>query len=152
MFLAAQHPAGPTEIGHTAWVFSTVGQSEWCPAGNVMLDLRTGQYALTQRASRAVCNDPQLDRPVTRGTLTGGQLRLARAAYLRALSEGLENPVCRAGARPDYIVVDNGGTKVLVVTTGSLTLAAPDDLTCWSEAASALKELLDREFSPGDYR
>jgi hypothetical protein len=74
-----------------------------------------------------------------------------RSAYLRALSQGLENPVCQGGGRPDYIVIDNGGIKVLVLTSGAVAIAAPDDLTCWSDAASALKDLLEHMFSPGDY-
>src|SRR5258708_28858776 len=88
-------------VGQTAWVFSTVGQSEWCPAGNVMLDLRTGRYSLTPRAPRGVCNDPKLERPVTHGTLAGGQLASARSAYLRAVSEGLKSSACRNGRHPN---------------------------------------------------
>jgi hypothetical protein len=143
----------PVSVGQTAWVFSTIGQSEWCPAGNVMLDLRTGRYALTSRADRQVCNDPALERPVKRGVLTGKQLASARAAYLRAFSEGLDKSTCRDGhpLRPDELVISNGGVRILVVASGSRTLPAPEELTCWSEAASALKDLLDHIFSPGDY-
>lgn len=150
LFLAAyQPPANPRQ---TAWVFATVGQSEWCPAGNVMLDLRTGRYDFTARASRDICNDPKLERPVTHGALSVEKLASVRLAYQRVLSEGLESQACRDHKRPDYIVIDNGGVRVLVVTSGYASSPAPDDLTCWSDAATALKDLLDRTFSPGDYR
>lgn len=42
----------------TAIILGTVGQSEWCPAGNVRIDLETGDYVLTARAPRAVCQNP----------------------------------------------------------------------------------------------
>lgn len=117
-----------------------------------MLDLRTGRYELTARASRNVCNDPQLERPVTHGTLGPDKLASVRLAYQRVLAEGLESQTCRDHKRPDYIVIDNGGVRVLVVTNGYASIPAPDDLTCWSDAATGLKDLLDHTFSPADYR
>jgi hypothetical protein len=80
------------------------------------------------------------------GTLRAERLEAVRAAYLRVLTEGLVKPVCRDGGRPEEIVISNGGTPVLVLTTGSETKSAPDSLTCWSEAASALSNALDRIF------
>jgi hypothetical protein len=145
-------PSPKVALGRTAWIFLTVGQSEWCPAGNVMLDLRTGSYALTPRAQRSVCNDANLERPVIHGRLVGEQLAAARSAYLRVLSEGLESPVCRSGRRPNYIVISNGGPQILLVANGSSSISAPDDLTCWSEAATALHDALDRVFNPNDYQ
>lgn len=154
LLLATQSPVPSMKanLGHTKWIFSTVDQSEWCPAGNVMLDLKTGRYALTPRAPRRVCNHVGLERPVIHGTIVGTQLAAVRSAYLRALSDGLENPSCRAGGRPDNIVVDNGGVRVLVVTSGMATMSAPDDLVCWSEAGTALQEVMYRIFSRDDYR
>jgi hypothetical protein len=149
LLAATQAPPSPTAavLGGTAQVFSTVGHSEWCPAGNVTLDLRTGRYALTPTAPRRVCENVGLERPVRKGRLAGRRLTAVRAAYLRVLSEGLESPVCQAGRRPqDYIVVSNGGTPILVVTSGRGSLSAPDELTCWSEAASGLHDILDEAF------
>ena len=155
IFLAAllSATAPSMGIGRTAWAFSTVGQSEWCPAGNVMLDLRTGHYELTPRAPRSVCNKPALQRPIRRGTLSARQLAPLRAAYLRALREGLEKPVCQGGGLPESteVIIDNGGLRVLVVTDGSRSISAPDALGCWTHAAMDLKDLLDRVFSPSDY-
>lgn len=153
VLLAAQSTAPSTEasFAHPGWVLSTVGQSEWCPAGNVMLDLKTGRYALTRRAPRRLCNQIGLQRPVIHGTLVRAQLTTIRSAYLRVLSDGLENPACRDGGRPGNIVVDNGGLRVLVVTSGMATMSAPDDLACWSEAGTALQNAVDRIFSPDDY-
>ena len=148
-FLAAGQPAPPpgtVALGHTAWIFSTVGHSEWCPPGNVRLDLRTGHYAFTDRAPRQTCNEARLERSVSMGTLGAERLAAVRVAYLRVLAEGFTNPVCREGGRPDTIIVSNGGTPILVLATGADTVSAPDALTCWSEAASALHDLLDDSF------
>ena len=141
-----------TSIHGTAWVFSTIAHSEWCPAGNVMLDLRTGTYSLTARASRRVCNDVSLDRPTRRGRLRAGQLATVRAAYLRAVEEGLENADCQPGRRLNKLVISNGGTPVLVLTTGRGTLVAPGQLSCWSDAADALHDELDRAFPAAQER
>jgi hypothetical protein len=89
-----------------------------------------------------------LDRPISTGTLSTARLAAIRAAYLRVLAEGLVNLACRDGGRLEEIIVSNGGTPVLVLNTGAETAAAPDDLTCWSEAASALHDALDDAFSP----
>jgi hypothetical protein len=43
-------------------------------------------------------------------------------------------------------VLDNGGPRVLVLTTGAQTESAPDDRTCWSDAARALHNVLDDAF------
>jgi len=75
-----------------------------------------------------------------------------RAAYLRVLSEGLESELCREGGRPRDLIISNGGTPILALTSGWATSSAPDDLSCWSEAATALHDALDRVFSPADYR
>jgi len=75
-----------------------------------------------------------------------------QTAYLRLLNEGFENDVCREGGNPETIIVNDGGTPILVLTTGSQTASAPDDLSCWSEAANALHDVLDRVFSVSDYR
>jgi hypothetical protein len=148
-FMAVAQPQATstsTDISGTAWVFSTIAHSEWCPAGNVMLDLRTGQYTLTARAARRVCNDAGLERPTTRGRLQANQLAAVRAAYLRATTEGLENPECQPGRRLNKFVISNGGTPVLVLTSGRGTLAAPGELSCWSDAADALHKALDHAF------
>ena len=132
-FMAAARPAHaskPFEIGRTAWVFSTIAHSEWCPAGNVMSDLRTGRYTLTARAPRPVCNDIGLERPSTRGRLTGQSLEAVRAVYLRAMIQGLENPYCQPGKRLNKFAISNGGTPVLVLTSGRSTLSAPGELSC----------------------
>ena len=149
-FLAASQPAeppSPSAIGRTAWIFGTVSHSEWCPAGHVRLDLRTGRYEFTLRARRPSCVDPKLERPVRTGSLGARRLAAVRSAYLRVFREGLEKPICRDGGRPEDITVSNGGTPILILATGWRTVAAGDDLSCWSEAASALHELLDDTFA-----
>lgn len=145
-------PSPDPAIGRTAWVLSTIEQSEWCPAGNVRLDLRTGRYVLTPRAPRQVCNQASLERPVRTGSLAGKRLSQARAAYLRVLREGLTDPACRDGGRPDRVVVSNGGPQILVVARGAGMASAPDDLSCWSPSAEALQNMLDQMFRSADAR
>lgn len=146
---AGQAPgaAEPAFPHRTAWIVATVGHSEWCPAGNVRLDLVSGRYALTPRASRRVCGEAELERPVTEGALDADRLAIVRAAYRRVLAEGLQNPECEDGPPRDLIVVSNGGTPILVLATGAATGSPPDDLTCWSEAAFALHDALDEAFA-----
>jgi hypothetical protein len=142
----SQPSAEPADIRGTAWVFSTIAQSEWCPAGNVMLDLRTGGYTLTPRAPRSVCHRAGLDRPSTRGRLQGRSLEAVRVPYLQAMRDGLANPDCQPGKKPSKFVISNGGTPVMVLTTGQGTFSAPDELSCWSDAADALHRALDGAF------
>jgi hypothetical protein len=149
--LSAGQPASPADaagLGRTAWVFATVEHSEWCPAGNVRLDLRTGRYALTHRAARLVCNKAGLERPVITGRLAGNRLAAARTAYRAAVEGGLTSPECRNGGRPKMIVITNAGPQMLVVATGRFTVAPPEDLSCWSEAAYALQRTLEEAFRP----
>jgi hypothetical protein len=129
-------------------IFATIGHSEWCPAGNVQINLRTGDYAITPRAPRAVCGDPKLVRPVQHGTLSAAELPALREAFERAIAQGLDG--CRVGERG--WVISNGGTPVFVLTYGAGTRAAPDDLGCWSAAANALYESIDRRFQSAHQR
>jgi len=148
-FLAVSQPAGSADtafLGRTEWVVATVGHSEWCPAGNVRLDLRTGRYALTPRAPRRVCGDVGLERPVIMGRLRAERLEAVRAAYRRVLAQGVENPICRHGRRPDTIIISNGGTPILLVATGATMVSAPNDQSCWGKATTALHDLLDETF------
>jgi hypothetical protein len=147
-----QTPAQPVALDRTAWVFSTIGQSEFCNPGYVKLDLRTGRYTLTVRAARRLCDQPDLDRPVKSGRLPDESLARVRAAYQQVIAEGLETPVCREGGKPQDIVISNGGTLILVVATGSAVGSAPDDLGCWSKAATALHDALDEAFGTRNWR
>jgi hypothetical protein len=148
--LAASQPAlaanTPTP-GRTAWIVATVGHSEFCPAGNVRLDLRTGRYEFTPRAPRRVCDEPGLERPVRTGRLGSKRLAILRAASLRVMARGFQSEACRDGTQPkDEIIISNGGTPIILLTTGAGTGSALEDLTCWSEAATALHDLLDETF------
>jgi hypothetical protein len=137
-------PDGAFLPGRTAIVFSTAGHSEWCPAGNVTLDLGTGRYTLTVTAPRRLCGRPDLERPIRTGRLDAAPLATIRSAYRLAAKEGLDG--CDNGS-PTTIIVSNGGTPVVVLTSGAGTMAAPDDLSCWSGSAHALHRALEDAFS-----
>jgi hypothetical protein len=141
----------PVTLGRTAWIFSTIGQSEFCPPGNVTVDLTTGRYTLTARAARRMCDQQGLERPVRRGKLVGASLARLRAAYLRVVREGFDNAVCSEGRKPQDIIISNAGTPIVVLATGGGIGSAPDDLSCWSEAATALHDELDKTFGANDW-
>lgn len=147
-FAAAAQPLPPPDpaIGRTAWILSTIERSEWCPEGHVRLDLRTGRYELASRLSRPVCNRPGIERPVRAGRLAANRLSQVRAAYLQVLREGLKGSQCLDGRRPETVILSNAGTPILVVAGDARTASAPDDESCWSEAAVALQNLLDDMF------
>jgi hypothetical protein len=127
-------------------IFSTVGHSEWCPAGTAYVDLGTGRYSLMPRAERSVCHKAKLQRRVKQGMLTSAQLSAIRKAYEATQADGLTLQVCRNGGRPTDIVVSNGGRVTLVVSGGTRTEAAPEELGCWTQAAKGLHDTLERTF------
>lgn len=141
---ASATPYTVVDQRRTAVVVGTVNQSEWCPAGNVRVDLETGDYAYTAGAPRAVCQDLDLERPIVKGQLNASQVRVLDQAFQRAITDGLN--ACRAGQRPKDFIFSNGGLAVLVVNNGRAMDAAPSDLSCWTEAAWALHNLLQATF------
>lgn len=139
-------PSPTAGAGPMARIFATVGHSEFCPAGNVTLDVTTGRYELTPRAPRRNCDEPTLERPARTGILDGERLHAVRSAYARVLSEGLEVAGCTQNPPREVIIVANGGVPILIVTTGQLAASAPDNRICWSVAANALHLAVDRAF------
>jgi len=133
-------------------IIATIGHSEGCPSGNVILDLPIGSYVLTPRAARSFCKDMKLNKRVISGTLRRERIAAMQSASQRVLSEGLQKPACRERGRPENIIVSNGGTPILVITDGITTTSAPDDFTCWSEAANSFYEVLDEAFTWYHYR
>lgn len=129
----------------TAIIFSTIGHSEWCPAGNVRLDLATGDFTLAPTAPRHLCNRPDLERPAITGRLDAAALTAIRRAYELAQGEDLDG--CRNGGRPP-LIISNGGTPILVLTSGARTVATPSSHSCWSESARMLHRKLEGAFAP----
>jgi hypothetical protein len=152
LMLLIQPGTAPADFstGRTATIFATIDRSEWCPAGNVQIDLVTGGFALTSGASRDLCNDTGLQRPVTKGQLDEARLATLRTAYTAAQRQGLTQ--CGGGKKPGRIVVSNGGPAILVLTNGAGTIAAPDQLGCWTDAAMDLSRLLERILGSGARR
>jgi len=150
---AAGATAPDTESSRSASVFTTVGHSEWCPPGTVRLDLGTGRYTVRAPRSWRICRRPAYRSRIRTAVLAGGELATVRAAYRRVVSEGLEDPVCRNGGRPERFIISNGGTPILRVTSRGRTVAPPNDRNCWSDAALGLHRLLNDMFGPrGDRR
>ena len=80
--------------------------------------------------------------------LAAADLASVRTAWRRAEAEGLENPACRNGGRPDMIVISNGGRRTLRLTSRATALSPPADESCWSEAAHRLHDRLETLFEP----
>jgi hypothetical protein len=145
---AAGASARDADSSRSASVFTTVGHSEWCPPGTVRLNLDTGRYTVTAPRTWRVCRRPPFRSRVRMAVLAADALAAVQAAYRNALSEGLGNPACQTGVRPRAIVVGNGGTPSLRLTSSGRTMAAPNDFVCWSEAAWRLHRLLNDMFRP----
>lgn len=126
----------------TATIFATIDRSEWCPAGNVRVDLVTGRFALTSGAPRDICHMENLQRPVQDGQLDDAERTMLRTAYTRAQKQGLS--LCGGGKPPERIVVSNGGPALLLLTDGARTTAAPENLGCWTEGATELERTLNQ--------
>jgi hypothetical protein len=62
------------------------------------------------------------------------------------MGDGLASRDCQPGKKLTKFVISNGGTPVMVLTTGRNTFSAPDELSCWSDAADALHHALDDAF------
>lgn len=130
----------------TAWVVATIQHSEWCPAGNVRLDLQTGEYFLTELAKREVCQNENLERPIVTGKLHQSDLSRVRLAFTSAEIDGLAIPECRNRRDPGFIIVTNGGVPMLALTTGAWTDNAPERLECWSKSANSFHDTLEEVF------
>jgi hypothetical protein len=143
-------PASAREPGSSRResVFATVGHSEWCPPGTVRLDLGTGRYTVTAPRTWRTCRRPPYRSRVSTAVLAGDALAAARAAFQEAVSQGLDNPACRNGGRPETLVIGNGGIPTLRVTNGGRTASPPSNMTCWSGAARRLHRLLETTFNP----
>jgi hypothetical protein len=124
-------------------IVSTVAKSEWTPAGEVRLDLRTGRYDLRHAPSRLA---PQAPVRITRGRLGSSELRPLRDAAAAARAEGLIHQACRDGGPPPQIVISNGGPEYLALSRSGERLEAHRDLGCWTEAAQYLEQLLEATF------
>jgi hypothetical protein len=124
-------------------IFDRWVRSEWCPAGNVLLDLSNGEYSFTARAPRRICSNPNLERPRSKGRLPTRRLAELRSAYVRAQAEGLDS--CRNGRRGE-LIISNGGEQILTLTSGTRSTSAPDELGCWTGAALALHRALSEIF------
>ncbi|MBO9576743.1 MAG: hypothetical protein J7494_13490 [Sphingobium sp.] len=146
ILIAAQAASAAPPPTSSAAIFSTVGHSEWCPAGTAYLDLRTGRYELMPRADRNVCHKAGLERRVTEGRLGAEKLDAVRKAQQAIGTEGLTRKACREGRDPEEIVISNGGRVTLVISDAVHTESAPENQSCWTDAARTLHQALERAF------
>lgn len=127
-------------------VTTTVGWSEWCPPGVVTVDLDTGVYRWIQQLPRSYCN-PEGAAPIVRGTLATDELNVIRDSARLARAQGLARAECAAGKSSERIVISNGGSAFLLTLVDPKGgIAAPSDLSCWSDVAFQLQRVLDRKF------
>lgn len=142
----ANLPTGASARSFQNSVTTTVGWSEWCPPGMVTVDLDTGLYRWVQQLPRPLCR-PNSAAPVLSGTLATEKLEAIRNAARIARGQGLARVECAAGKSSERIVFSNGGSAYLLTLVDPKGgIAAPGDLSCWSDAAFQLQRVLDREF------
>ncbi len=146
----ASVPAGAAEraIGEPVSIFATIGHSEWCPRGNVRLELTTGRYRVTAPRTWRTCRRPPFRRRVSAGVLAPADLGSVILAFQRVRNEGLEQPACRNGGQPEVVYLSNGGDPTLRLTSLGRTLSPPGNRSCWSDAAWGLHRLLEELFDP----
>ena len=137
--LVAARPVGAPPRVSSGAVFALIDNNEWCPGGSVYLDLRTGSYMLYPKLARPVCTDPSRAPAVEHGTLANAALKPLREAYEAARATGLRRQGCD-------IVVSNGGPLALVITAPNYSVAAPEELGCWSVDAKSLYQKIYEVF------
>ena len=146
--LSASPAFGVQRNGAPVSIVASVGHSEWCRAGTVRLDLRSGRYTVQAPPTRRTCRTPTWPVAVRVGVLGDRDLTAVWTAWREAEASGLEDPACGRSAQGQRIVISNGGASILRVTRGRRTLAPPRDQGCWSEAARRLHSLLREDFDP----
>jgi hypothetical protein len=137
--------AAPPEHGRRT-IFASVGWSEWCPPGFAYVDLDSGRYRWIVQRLRPECGHAT-SAPVEEGQLAPNQQRIIRRAAERGLREGLISANCREGRQsPDVVISNASEPYILIVSTPRDAMSAPNDLTCWSDAATGLQRAMERIF------
>jgi hypothetical protein len=122
-----------------AALFALMDKNEWCPAGSVYVDLRTGAFLLRPRLQRPACQDPKSQAPVERGRLDQASLLELRSASAKAREAGLARKIC-------LLRLSNGGPEALTIFAPGLSATTPENEGCWSDEATALHDRLYRLF------
>ena len=130
----------------SAMIISTIGQSEWCPAGDVRLELSTGSFVLRALTRSPDCNSQSFERPVTQGVLGASDLERVRVAALKVQADGLVRLECRRGGKPGQVVISNDGPRHLALSTDHGLSWTPEDLSCWTESGLDLHRTLEEVF------
>ena len=127
-------------------IFATVGWSEWCPPGRVIVDFYSGHYRWVVQSPRRVCQRATTTELRT-GKLPLAQLVAVQEATEIVLKDGINRTECRSGFNPSNPVISNAaGPYFLVISSKVGSLSAAGDLGCWSDASRALQRLLEGIF------
>lgn len=127
-------------------VFATVGWSEWCPPGFVMVDLEIGRFEWIAQLRQPECAQAN-SRLIVKGQLPPNQLGTLQAAAAKARETGLIRSECKESKPLPEIAVSNAiGPYILVLSGSRNSMSAPNDIGCWNSAATNLRNILGRFF------
>ena len=127
-------------------IFATVGWSEWCPPGQVIVDFYSGYYRWVVQNPRRICQTATTTE-LREGKLDLAQLVAVQKATETVLKDGINRPECTSGINPSNPVISNAaGPYFLVISSKVGSLSAAGDLGCWSDASVGLQRLLQRIF------
>ena len=127
-------------------VFASVGWSEWCRPGYVWVDIDSGRFVWNAQLPRSECQSAK-SAPLVVGELTAEERATLGENIREALTNGLVEQACREGRDPPRPVLSNAGAPYILVLSGPTdSLSAPNDLSCWSDAAMSLQRRLQRMF------
>ena len=131
-------------------LFATVGGSEQQSPGLLSLDMRNGRYQLAPLPPKAGFRAINFIR-VRQDRLAAVELAKVRAAFGEAIASGLAEPGCAKLAPPANIAVRNGEAPLLELTALGRKRTAPRELSCWTQAARNLHEILETRFASEVY-
>jgi hypothetical protein len=143
---APQRMSGDLSPASQATIFATMNWSEWCAPEWAFVDLQSGRYEIMSPISRETCRAKRIGT-TKRGSLGSAELSSLKQAYSAAVREGLVKAACLQGrAAPDAVVTNAIGPYVLLLAHNGRSMAATQELGCWTGAANGLHRTLEQVF------
>lgn len=127
-------------------IAADVEMSEWTAPSRLLLDFESGRYSIVPPSTPW---PPHMPTARTRsGTLAGRKLSDVRKAFDAAVADGLSNDRCLAVNGVGYdMIVSNAGVAQMTLVVGGKQLNTSTRYGCWTKAAWALREVLERVFA-----
>lgn len=129
----------------TRTIVSDIEMSEWTPPLELAIDLGSGEYSIKPPATQWPSSRP---KPGNRsGNVTGSDLVRVRKAFNSAISTGVADRKCVAVNGQGYdAIISNAGVARMTLSVGGKQTTTAATYACWTPAAHALHEELERTF------